>query len=305
MISRFARLDGISFGSVKRTPIFDTSAIIDLSKRDSSDSTLKRLRGLLPRRGCPLSYVTVLELINGVCRSDRDRVSESLKPIILVSRLSRRKVLWSPISFVQKELFGLEDSLHQKSSNDLHIWLGRLIGPKFKHAFVAGGVEGTNLGRIKSLADIVEQSHCSYLVHFLNHVHPSWQSERGRSGSSLAENERETLKRTYPVEKWKSDCAEFFLEALKIAQTQEIIKLVQETCDAYFTFTVNLIRDSLVSNYRFEDNPNDFHDGIQLLYLSRPSYCLVTEDTHLIKRVATSSQRDRILTLDEFISAHA
>lgn len=247
----------------------------------------------------------MLELLNGVCRSGRDRISESIKPIILASQLSRRKVLWSPISFVQKELFGLEDPLHQKSSNDLHIWLGRVIAPKFQRDFVAGGVEGTNLGRIKSLADIVEQSHCNYLVNFLDHVHPSWQSERGRSGSSLPENERETLKRTYLVEKWRSDCAEFFLEALKIEQTEEILKVVRETCDAYFTFTVSLIRDSLVSNYRFEDNPNDFHDGIQLLYLSRPSCCLVTEDARLMARVAKSPQRDRIFSIDEFISEGA
>jgi hypothetical protein len=290
---------------VQPTPIFDTSAIIELSKRDGSDPTLKRVRLLLPRRGCPLSHVAVLELINGVCLSKRDQVSDSLKPIIFASQLSRRKVLWSPISFVQKELFGLEDSRHQKSSRDLHLWLGRIIAPKFKDAFIAGGVKGTNLGRIKSLFDVIKQAHCNYLVQFLDRVHPNWRSERESSGSSLPENEREKLKRTYPVDKWRSDCAESFLDALKLEQTSENTEALRGACDAYFTFMVNLIRDSLVSNYHFEDNPNDFHDGIQLLYLARPSYCFVTADTHLVTRVAKSSQRDRILTLDEFISAQA
>ena len=72
-------------------------------------------------------------------------------------------------------------------------------------------------------------------------------------------------------------------------------------CDAYFTFTVKILRDSLISNYSFEENSNDFHDGIQLVYLCPPSFCVVTDDKRLIGRTMNSSQSHRVLTTDEFL----
>jgi hypothetical protein len=295
-------LSGVSFSSVRLTPIFDTSAIINLSKRDSTDSVWTRLKTLVPRHGCPLSYVTVLELIHGLRLSGNGQLDDSLKAVVLASRLSRRAVLLSPYPFIERELFGIRNQESERSSANLKRWLGIAIGPTFKTQFAVGRVEGMNLEKIESLFAFIKQRHSIHLEQFLNRLNPTWRLERENSGSSIPEEQREEFKRTVPVDKWKRDCAEYLLNEMKIERTTDTTNAVRDGCDAYFTFTVSLLRDSIISNYRFDENPNDFHDGIQLLYLSRPWFCLVTEDKRSIKRASNSSQSNRILTIDQFIA---
>jgi hypothetical protein len=283
-------------------PIFDTSAIIDLSRRDSADPVRKRLSLLIPKRGCPLSYVTVLELFYGLSLSGQDQLDDSLKAVSLASRLSRRKVLLSPIPFLKRELFGIRDSGAEQSSANLTRWLGIAIRPTFKGQVVSGRIEGMSLENIKSLFAWIDMGHSSSLETYLTRLHPTWRSERQASGSSLPEAQREEFKRALPVDKWKSDLPACFIEAAKLERTQSSIDALRQGCDAYFTYSVNLMRASIISNYRFEDNPNDFHDGMQLLYLSRPVYCLVTEDKRSIGRAEKSSQSSRILIIDQFVS---
>src|SRR5258707_272046 len=96
---------GISFHCVRLIPIFDTSAIINLSTRDRADPASNHIRSLIPRHGWPLSFVTVVELFNGLSRGGAEHFDESLKPVILASCLSRRRVLLQSIPFMEKELF--------------------------------------------------------------------------------------------------------------------------------------------------------------------------------------------------------
>jgi hypothetical protein len=123
-----------------------------------------------------------------------------------------------------------------------------------------------------------------------------------KTGSSVLEVGREEIKRNYPFDKWKRDLPDQLLEVANIERTHETIEAMRRNCDAYFTFTVILLRDSVIGNYDFEKNSNDFHDGMQLLYMSRPSFCMVTDDRGLIARTDKSSQRTRIVTTDEFVS---
>jgi hypothetical protein len=278
-------------------PIFDTSAIINLSKRDPSDAVWPRLKRCIPTRGCHLSFVTVLELFNGLSKGGAERFDNSLKAVNLASRLSRRRVLMQSIPFMQRELFQIEDPGHERSKANLGRYLGMAGQPNFKKEFMAGRV--TFLERIETLITMMRLGHTSYLEQFLDGNYPDWRSERQRSGSPLPESERERLKHTAPVDKWKRDLASRFT---KDTTTLDAINIVSDRCDAYLTFSVSVLRDTLMTSYRFEENSNDFHDGMQLLYLSRPRNCLVTEDDRLIHRVKKSSQIARILTIDEFIS---
>lgn len=67
---------------MRLTPIFDTSALIELSRKD--DAVLKRVRSRIPEHGCPLSHVAVLELFYGLRRAfGTDRIDDALKPLLL------------------------------------------------------------------------------------------------------------------------------------------------------------------------------------------------------------------------------
>lgn len=286
---------------MRLTPIFDTSAIINLSKRPSADPTLNRLRSSVTKHGWPLSFVTALELFHGLSVGGIAKLDDSVKALVLASRLSRRRVLLSPFPFFERELFGLQDSGHEQSSKNLGRWLGKVVDPNFKREFTLGTVDGMNLKRIESLFALVRQQQGAHVAQFLDRLHPTWRTERQKSGSSVPEAAREEIKRTYPVDKWKRDLPEQLLEAANIERTDKSIEALRCGCDAYFTFTVSILRDSLIGNYGFEENSNDFHDGMQLVYLCRPSFCIVTDDRRLIGRTNKSSQRNRILTTDQFV----
>jgi hypothetical protein len=286
---------------VRLISIFDTSAIINLSNRDSADPVLNRLRSLVPQRGWPLTFVTVLELFNGLSRGGAEHFDESLKPVSLAARLSRRRVLLQSIPFVQKELFNVFDRRHQVSTENLTRYLGTLQQPNAKNDFVAGRF--TFLQKIEMLITTMRQGYKDFMEGFLDEKMPDWRSERQKSGSPLPEAEREKLKHSLPVDKWKRDLATHFVaESFNGRTPDEPIRLMCDRCDAYLTFTVSVLRDSFMTGYRFEDNSNDFHDGMQLLYLSRPWFCLVTEDTRMIGRTKKSTQSNRILTIDQFVS---
>ncbi|HXP71234.1 MAG TPA: hypothetical protein VOA88_18290 [Candidatus Dormibacteraeota bacterium] len=285
------------------TPVFDTSAILNLSKRHPSDALWPLLNRSIPAKGCPLSFVTVLELFLGLRRAERDRLTHSLKALTVASRLSRRKVLLHPIAFVEKELFGIRSPGHERSRENLKRWLGSAMRPNFESDLISGTANFVDLEKIENLFIVGRKGYIGFLEQFLDRINPGWRVARSMSGSALSENERDRLKRTTPVGVWKRDAAKRFLECIPVEPTLDAINTMSYRCDANLTLTVSVLRDVLMTNYRFEENWNDFNDEMQLLYLSRPSYCFVTEDARLIGRVKQSSQSSRILTIDQFVSA--
>jgi hypothetical protein len=283
-------------------PIFDTSAILNLSRRDSSDGVWPLLNQRVPARGCPLSFVTVLELFLGLHRAEKERLTDSLKAVTIASRLSRRKVLLHPIPFMEKELFGIRSPGHERSKENLKRWLGTAIRPNFENDLISGRANFVDLKKIENLFTVGREGYIAFLEQFLDGINPDWRTARGTSGSALPENERDRLKRTTPVPVWKRDAARRLLECMNVRPTFGALNKLSDQCDAYFTLVVSVLRDVLMTNYRFEENWNDFNDQMQLLYLLRPSHCLVTEDSRLVGRVKRSSQSGRIVTIDQFVS---
>jgi hypothetical protein len=167
-------------------PIFDTSAIINLSRRENTDPILKQLQALIPKRGCPLSFVTVLELFYGLSMGGIANLDDSLKALILASRLSRRRVLLSPFPFVERELFGFRDPGHERSSANLKRWLGIAIQPSFRSEFASGKVNGMNLDRVESLFAAVRAEQGAHVAQFLDRSHPGWREERKKRGARFS-----------------------------------------------------------------------------------------------------------------------
>jgi hypothetical protein len=291
--------------SVKLIPIFDTSTIRNLSDLSDSDPILRRLTSCIPTRGCPLSHATVLELFHGLFNCSKDRIDDALKPIFLAARLSRRHVLPLPLRFIEREVFQIRASYRDPSSADLKRWLGITQRPGFSTRFASGSDEGLNVEKVETLFETIREGHQSAMALFCDDIYPQWRVHRDTFRTAFPEDLRQKIKQAaVDYETWRAKAGLHFLKALEIEINDDNLRRV-ERCDAYLSFLFSLFWDSSVGNYHFDKNPNDFHDGLQLLYLSHPLYCVVTEDKKWKVRASKSRQCDRIVSLDEFLSRAA
>ena len=280
-------------------PIFDTSVIRNLSDLSDSDPLLRQVKSRIPKHGCPLSSVMLIELILGLCRSDSQQIDASLKPILLAARLSRRgNVLSYPITFVRKELFQADNWRHDRVSTNLMRDLTVMEQPDFANRFVSGEVKEIDCGRFEMMFAKIQKEFHGPLRQFLERRNPNWETDRKR----LTEQQCEEIKVAQSI--WKLEAPGRFLDQLKIERTARNLEKASHGCDAYFETQSSILWESASSNYNFDRKAsNDFHDWVQLLYLAHPSYCMVTADTKWKLRASKSSQSNRILTIDEFLSA--
>jgi hypothetical protein len=287
---------------MRLTPIFDTSSLINLSREDDLDAVVKRLKPIIPSRGCPLSFVTTLELFRGLARGAPEKVATTLKPLLLAARISRSTVLQTPLTFASWELFRVEEALCHRPKL-LMDWLERIQTPNFAARFASGEVE-MDFERINRIFGKIEREESRDTEMMLDRWNPDWREDR-QNGSALPEKLREMAKRGMEFDTLRDALPAHFLRVLKIEPTPINISKARIHCDAFFTFQVNRQRASIIGNYAFEKKPNDFHDWLQLLYLVRPQYCFVTEDRQSLERTRQSDQRARIMSLTEFLSSAA
>jgi hypothetical protein len=284
---------------MRLTPIFDTSALINLSREDDVDAVVKQLKPRIPSRGCPLSFITALELFRGLSNSDRNKVAKTLKPLLLAARISRCVVLRTPLTFATVELFQVKEALHHKPRL-LMDWLRKIQLPRFAEKFKAGEVTMDFEGINRIFGKIEREEHLPTEM-ALDRWNPDWRNER-RKGSALPEDLREKFKRGLQLDTLRDELPRLFLTQLQIEATPTNIGKAKIHCDAYFTFQVNVLRASVLGNYGFERKPTDFHDGLQLLYLTRPGFCVVTDDRPSLERIRQSTQCARIMSLSEFLA---
>lgn len=287
---------------MRLTPIFDTSALINLSREDDLDVVVRRLKPFISSHGCPLSFVTALELFRGLSNGDPEKVTQTLRPLLLAARISRRVVLRTPLTFATWELFQVEEAFSHRPRL-LMDWLGKIQMPNFAARFVSGEV-GIGFDGINRIFKKIEREEHLPTEMALDRWNPNWRDER-RKGSALPENLREIFKRGMQLDTLRDELPQLFLTQLQIERTPTNIGKAKIHCDADFTFQVNVLRASVLGNYSFEKKPTDFHDGLQLLYLTRPGFCVVTDDHPSLERIRQSSQRTRIMPLREFLSTAA
>jgi len=287
---------------VRLTPIFDTSSLINLSREDDLDAVVKRLKPLIPSRGCPLSFVTTLELFRGLSNGAPEKVAGTLKPLLLAARISRGVVLRTPLTFASVELFQVKEALRHRPRL-LMGWLEKIQLPRFAEKFASGEVE-MDFERTNQIFGKIEREESRDTEMLLDRWNTAWREDR-RNGSALPENLREMAKRRMDFDTLRDALPAHFLASLKIEPTPTNISKARIHCDAFFTFQVNRQRASIIGNYAFEKKPNDFHDWLQLLYLIRPQFCFVTDDRLALERTRQSDQRARIMPLTEFLSSVA
>jgi hypothetical protein len=243
--------------------------------------------------------VTTVELFRGLANGDRERVDETLKPLLLAACVSRRVVLPVPLAFATWELFHV-DGTRGHRPRLLVDWLARIQMPNFAAKFASGEAEMNFEGLNRIFQKIKSEEHAETAI-MLDRWYPDWREER-RNGSALPEDLREMAKRGMEPDTLKGEMPEGFLTTLKIEHTPANIDKARTNCDAFFTFQVNRLRGSVIGNYKFEKKHNDFHDWLQLLYLARPGFCLVTDDGPSLEKTRQSCQQSRIMSLNDFLS---
>jgi hypothetical protein len=71
--------------------------------------------------------------------------------------------------------------------------------------------------------------------------------------------------------------------------------------DAVLQFTAFVVHAFLTGTYSLQKHESDVFDQFQLRYLAMDRFVIVTGDSDLSKRSASSIQADRIMTFHEFL----
>ena len=279
-------------------PIFDTSVLSDLSDTE----TLAHLHARIPKHGCPISAVTLLELVYGLCRGDPAQVEQTLKPITLAYTLSRRgHVLPFPPNFLKKQIFQINNWERDRVSTNLSNQLEAMLRPNFCARFLAGDVSEINCAFIEQMFEMTHRDFHENIRRLLDELNPEWR----KGGERLTERRRQEIRNAIFVENAPRIYKQL-LEGWDIPVSARNEEKVKHACDAHIEYQKNLTWLILSTAYNFDENArNDFHDWMQLLYLGHPPYCLVTADGKMKRRVEKSEQAARILTVGEFIETAA
>jgi hypothetical protein len=204
------------------------------------------LKPHIPSRGCPLSFVTALELFRGLSSGDPEKAAGTLKPLLLAARISRRIVLRTPLTFASWERFQVEEALSHKPRLLLE-WLEKIQAPNFAARFTSGEVE-MNFDRISHIFGKIEKEESRDTERMLDRWNPEWRETR-RSGSALPDNLREMAKRGRQFDTLRDAMPERFLMSLHIEPTPANIGKAKIHCDAFFAFQANRLRASVIGNY--------------------------------------------------------
>jgi hypothetical protein len=121
--------------------------------------------------------------------------------------------------------------------------------------------------------------------------------------SRISKKLGEKLKAVYGGADWGTRVAESFLEGSGLDPTDERLTALSTHLEAAFTLETALARLTFAGNYRFDENPSDWFDCLQLHYLARPEYCFVTQDKRLIQRIGDCTQSKRVFLFDSFIAS--
>lgn len=98
--------------------------------------------------------------------------------------------------------------------------------------------------------------------------------------------------------------ARWIAEENGIPDTLQNVQKIAEMLDAVYEHQASIAKSVLNSGarYRYADKASDWLDNQQLYYLSDPSFVFVTNEQKLLKRLAVSKQKNRVLRFHDFLS---
>ncbi len=300
---------------MRLVPILDTSVFLDAASEIISPSDWKTFRRSLPKSGCPLSAVTLGELLTGLARCSPEMFSQAQQALRLARSVSRGRVLPQPRSFAWENILHTPSPYVGVDARQLRMWLESACVAKTKEDLVESKLPdrralrrgrrcmGLDLVGIASDTFADQAGYVKATQHALQWISSqateSQTDPRARISGRLAER----LKHTYGRADWNRRVAESFLEGSGLEPTDERLASLARRLEAAFTLETALARLTLLGTYHFNENPSDWFDCLQLYYLARDGYCAVTQDKRLTKRIEGCAQSQRVFTFDSFIAS--
>jgi hypothetical protein len=305
-------------GALRPKPIFDTNVFGHVQDGSIPESDWRFLIRHRPQHGWPLSTATVLELLVGLYKVSPERFSEAKEQIELAYNLSKGRVLEDPNFLLCKEVLCvsfpaklgrldpelLADYIHvahcAKSLDEIRerrVPVRSLLTKGDGHR----GFAGFDASVIKELVDGPKKEWIERTETFLDEVNPRWRESFQETGKRLPDDLRRKFEspRTWIAEKMKY--GETKLRWLEASATPESVADITKRLDAVMEFIIFVTRQVLLGNYNLEKHESDVYDQFQLHYLAMDRFIVVSEDSDLSNRTASSSQASRIQSFAAFL----
>ena len=300
---------------MRLVPILDTSVFLDAASTRGiiSPSDWKILRRHLPKSGCPLSAITLGELLTGLARCSSGMFREAQQALHLARSISKSRVLGQPRSFAWENILHAPPPYWGVDRKKLQMWLELACRARTKEDLVESALpDKRTLRRGRryvglDLAGIAADTFAerSWYIKAIQHT-LQWMSSQATenpTGTRIPSGRAEKLKYIFRRADWKKKVAESFLEGSGLEPTDERLEALATHLDAAFTLETELARQTFLGTYRFDDNPSDWSDCLQLYYLARHNHCFLTQDKRLLQRIRGCAQSDRVFTFDSFIAS--
>ncbi len=294
-------------------PLFDTNIFGDRREEKISESDWQRLLRGRPRRGWPLSAITVLELLVGVHRIAPEKFGQVKRQVAFAWELSKGRVLEEPRVLLCEQVLHrpfpfdpiptgvlvklMEITCRANSKGEL--LEGRV---QYKRLIYKGKrLAGMDPTVIESLMAGPKEQWTKQIETALTEVYPGWREYFQRTGLRLPEQIRARLESSSVWDLSRLKFSESILAWLGANAASPSPAEFADKIDAVLRFTFSVLRECLLGRYAYDRRESDIYDQFQLHYLAHKTYVFVTNDQKLRNRTAESTQADRILSFGQFL----
>jgi hypothetical protein len=296
-------------------PLFDTNIFSDLQEGKISAEDWQHILRLRPRKGWPLSAITVLELLVGVHRVAPEKFGQSKKQLDFARELSKGRVLDEPRVLLCENILHRSFPFQPISKSGLTKLMEITCLANSKADILQGRVEykrsiyrgkrsaGIDTALISDLMAGPKEDWVKQIETQLFEIYPNWREHLTQTGLRLPAQLRNRLESPEVWELSREKFSESMLSWLGGDAGGPRPSEFADRIDAVLRFTFWVMRESLLRRYSYEKHESDIYDQIQLHYLANEKYIFVTNDQKLRNRLAGSSQANRILCFNHFLKS--
>jgi predicted nucleic acid-binding protein len=263
---------------------FDTSVCIEVARRNVPNSKWAAAwRRILADYRYRISPLTAYELIAGLATGDEAKFDQNREALRVVFPARQKKVLPDLRTFIAKQVFN-ENLVSPSHLPNTDLWIRTVLRAPTKRALESGSVP-------------VGQTHRHFGLD-LSNINQQLRDYENQYVSRFRDFQRLQVPQLTP-DVW----ANLILKSYRKETTLTNRLLVLEKLDAAYRFDVTIWVHAQHPKYNLDKHKTELVDAQQLYYLCNSDVHFLTADSRLRNRVLSSSQIDRILTLDGFLGS--
>ncbi len=297
------------------TPLFDTNIFSDRQQGKILDSDWQHLLEHRPRKGWPLSAITVLELLVGVHRVAPEKFGQVKGQLALAWELSKGRVLDEPRVLLCQDVLHRPFPLASISKNVLSKLMDITCRANSKAEILKGRVQyrpliyqgkrlaGIDTTLIDNLMAGPKKQWVNQIETQLTETYPEWHEHLQRTGLRLPKQIRSRVESSSLWHLSRLKFSESILAWLGADAGPPSPSEFADKIDAVLRFTFWVLRECLLGRYAYNRHESDIYDQFQLHYLADERYVFVTNDQKLRNRTAESSQAHRILSFEQVLKS--